>query len=585
MKLLRNQAFCTYKRLLGVVRPYLTIFIIGVVATFLYSSADSVLIWFIKDITNKVIVKPDRRLVHLLPIILVGAFLLRGLFGFLSSFQIQKTAQHVIHDLRDMLYRKLLVLPATFFDKSSSGSLLAVLTYNVTQVTTASTDAIITILREGALVIGLLVVMFIVSWKLSLILLLTAPFIVFIIHYTSKKMRHFSHQSQDSIGDITAISEEAIQGYKIIRISNAETVEHNKFGLALKNFFKQQLKIVMISSLNSSIVQLVISVPLAIILMLASIKTLNTSPGAFASVIVALITILRPVKRLTSVNEDLQRGIAGAESIFQLLDLPSEIDTGCHCAKNIKGHIRFENVCFKYEKTTSNILSDITLNIMPGEVVALVGHSGAGKTTLVNLLPRFYDICAGAIFIDGVDIHKYDLKNLRGHIAMVSQFPVLFNTSIAENIAYPLCEYSLDEVKHAAEMANATDFISELPDGFATLVGDNGVLLSGGQRQRIAIARAVFRKDPILILDEATSALDTESERAIQQSFDNMYRGSQTTLVIAHRLSTILNADKIVVLNKGRIVEIGDHHDLLQNNRYYAQLYNMQFCDKEAALV
>ena len=473
-------------------------------------------------------------------------------------------------------------MPSRFYDQHSSGHILSTIVYNVEQVAEASSNALLILLRELALAIGLVIVMFCVSWRLSIFFLVLGPILGWVIKITSKRMRTLSSNVQQAVGDVTHVAEEGIESYKVIRIYGGQQYESGKFNKATDLGRQRELKVAVTNSIGTSIVQVILSVPIAVTLWFATSPHLGISAGSFAAIVAALLQLLRPVRRLTLVNSSIQSGLAGAESIFELLDKPIEVDQGGHAAKRVQGNIQIDHVSFRYNDNDDKAtLDDIQFDVEPGQVVALVGRSGAGKSTLISLLPRFYDTYQGSIRIDGVDSREYSLENLRSQFALVSQHATLFNDTIAHNIAYGsgLTDGDESRIIEAATAAHAMEFIQELPQGLQTIVGENGVLLSGGQRQRLAIARALLKNAPILILDEATSALDSHAERHIQQALTHLMQ-NRTTLVIAHRLSTIENADKIIVLEQGRVIEKGSHQELLALGGAYASLHAVQFGEK-----
>lgn len=576
-------AFPVYKRLLLSIKPYLFLFIVGMVATAANSGIDAALAWMIKPVINKGFIARDQAFIRILPLGIVVVFALRGLTGFLSDYCITRVGRNIVMDYRQKAFSHLLKLPAYFFDKNSSGQLLSRLVYNIEQIAQATTDSLSMLVQEGSMAIGLIVVMILLSWQLTLFFMLAAPVMALILRYTSKRMRHLSTKLQDTMADVTHVAEESIEGYKVIRTFGGEQYEINKFNQVTNINRQREMKVIVTDSLGSSSVQMIASVVIAATLIMATSSVFKISPGTFAAMIASTFALLRPLRRLTQINSRIQKGIAGAQSVYELLDLKPEQDTGTISLTRAKGAIEYKNVSFHYPETEKTVLQNISFKVNPGEVIAIVGKSGGGKSTLVNLLPRFYDIEKGEIFIDGVNIRDYKLMDLRNQFALVSQHVTLFNDTIAHNIAYGrLHDASEKDIFHAAEMAHAMEFIEHLPQGLQTLIGENGVLLSGGQRQRLAIARAILKNAPILILDEATSALDTESERHIQAALQELMR-KRTTLVIAHRLSTIENADRILVIDHGRIVEIGTHQQLLQTKGHYAKLHTMQFKDYELA--
>ena len=571
--------FQTYRRLLQYAKHYWVAFLIGIIGTILLSAADAGFAWVLKPILDKGFIAKDTLFIKWLPLGIVIAFILRGVAGFMSNYFMTSAGRNVVMRFRQEIFAHLLKLPARFYDNTSSGQLLSTLLYNVEQVAKASTDALVTVVQESFLITGLLGVMLLTSWQLSLLFLITTPLIATIARRSSKRMRQLSKNVQNSMGGVTHVAEEAIEGYKVIRMFGGENYETNKFNKLSEKNRSRELKVIATNTLASSGVQLVAGSVIACIIYLATSHYTSITPGAFMSMIASMLALLKPMRNLTTVNSTIQKGIAAAESIFALLDQPLEKDIGYRTIQRVKGRIVYENVSFAYH-AEKQVLNNINFISEPGQTIALVGRSGSGKSTLINLLPRFYDGYSGKILIDDIDVHELKLSDLRNQFALVSQHVTLFNDTIANNIAYGrLSEVSETEIMEATKAAHAYDFIQELPQGLQTLVGENGVLLSGGQRQRLAIARALLKDAPILILDEATSALDTEAERHIQAALEELMQ-HRTTLVIAHRLSTVEKADKILVMDAGRIVEAGNHQELLALNGYYAKLYRMQFKDE-----
>lgn len=572
-----------YKRLLLATRRYWQAFFWGVIGTVLLSLIDAGFAWLIKPIINEGFINRNTHFIAGLPFLIIAIFLLRGFSGFASSYYIVRVARCVVMDLRQQLFNHLLQLPSRFYDTHSSGHVLSTITYNVEQVAEASANALLILLRELALAVGLLVVMFTISWKLSLLILVVGPLLAWVIQVSSKRMRRLSSNVQEVMGDVTHIAEESIEGYKVIRLYGGQDYEREKFERVTTTSRQRELKVAVTNSLGTSIVQIILSIPLALILWLATMPELHISAGAFAAMVAALLQFLRPVRRLTLVNSSIQSGIAGAESIFSVLDRAVEKNTGTLRPARLKGHILFQEVCLQYAEDSKRVLDHVSFSVAPGQMVALVGKSGAGKTSLINLLPRFYELSSGSITIDGQDIRDFELQSLRGQFALVSQQATLFNDTVAHNIAYGAQGriYTPEEIRTAASAAHALEFIQELPQGMDTIIGENGVLLSGGQRQRLAIARALLKDAPILILDEATSSLDTHAERMIQAALSELMH-DRTTLVIAHRLSTIEAADCIIVMDQGRVVESGTHAELLKRSGLYANLYQLQFADGRA---
>jgi len=577
----KGDSFQVYKRLLSYGKYYLGAFIIAVVANVLYSSIDSVFAYLLKPILNKGFVSPDPTFLKLIPIAIILLFVLRAAMNLIGSYSMGLVARSIVMSFRQQLFRHFLHMPSSFFDQSASGQLLAMLVYNAAQVSSAATDAVTTLIQSGALVVGLTVVMATISWQLTLVFFASIPLIAMVVKLCSRYLRIVSRNAQSSIADITHVAEEAIEGYKVVRTFGGEQYEIDKFNLVTKNNVKWELRAVIFKAINTSSVQLIGVSVLAIMIYLATQHLLGGEPlsaGGFTAVMAAMMGMLKPMRDLTSVNATIQKGLAGAESIFDILDLPVEKDTGTVSLSRVNGYIVYEDVSFSYN-AHQQVLSHINFEIKPGQTVALVGHSGSGKSTIANVLTRFYDIKSGKITIDGHNIFDIKLPDLRKQFALVTQHVTLFNDTIANNIAYGMEGKNISEAEilNAAKAAYAKEFIDRLPDGIHTLVGENGVLLSGGQRQRLAIARAILKDAPILILDEATSALDTESERFIQAALEKVME-NRTTIVIAHRLSTIENADQIIVLQQGEIIEFGKHEDLINNeDSLYKKLYTMQF--------
>jgi subfamily B ATP-binding cassette protein MsbA len=513
------------------------------------------------------------------------AFMLRGVANFFSTYNIASVSRNVIMRMRQDMFAHLQRLPARFYDHSTSGQILSVILYSVEQVANASADVLTTAVQSSCYVVGLLVVMFSMSWKLSLLYFIIIPCIAVIMRYTSLRVRRLSLSIQESMANITHRTEENIDGYKVVRAFGGQAHETEKFNKAVRINRQREMKIVAARSMSVSTVQLVAAMALSLTLYVATfdISDAVLSPGGFVAMIAAMLALLKPMKDLTSMQNKLYRGLAGAQTVFELLDEPAEVDAGSHTLIRAEGRVEFKNVNFAY-KTDYPVLTNISFTAKPGEVIALVGPSGSGKSSLVSLLPRFYPDFTGEIRLDDVSVHEYGLADLRRQFAMVSQHVTLFNDTIANNIAYgSFHEVTEQDIIAAAKAAYIFDFIQQLPDGLQTLVGENGVLLSGGQRQRIAIARAVLKNAPVLILDEATSALDTESERYIQAALEDLKR-HRTTLVIAHRLSTVEHATKIIVLGNGRVLETGNHTELLALDGAYAKLYKMQFKDEPVAV-
>jgi subfamily B ATP-binding cassette protein MsbA len=574
-----NDATIIYRRLLIYALPYWKIFVFAVIGMVIYAGTEISFAHILEPMMDGGFVEKDPDSMFWVPVLLVLIFAVRIVGNFLSEYGMAMIARNVIRDLRAKIFNKIIVLPTRYFDTTSSGTVLSKMVYDIEQLAAATSGVVIVLIRDGITVIGLLVWMLYRNPLLTLILFVIAPFVVTIVYAISKRFRIIGTRIQTSMGGVTDITEESIKANQEIKIFGGQDFETHRFLNTNEYNRRQHLKLVATNAISSPTIQLIVAVAFAVMIYMATSPAIipDMTAGKFVAFLVGMIMLLQHAKRLTTINMTLQKGIAAAESVFGFIDLEEEIDQGKKELGNIKGEVEFNGVNFTYQDEHKNVLTDITLNIKAGETVAFVGRSGAGKSTLVSLLPRFYDGASGNIKIDGCDIGTFSLKNLRSHIALVNQNVTLFNDTVAHNISYSdLDNVDNDKVISAAKAANAFEFIEHLPEGFNTVVGEDGVLLSGGQRQRIAIARAIFKDAPILILDEATSALDTESERSIQTALDELMK-TRTTLVIAHRLSTIEGADKIVVLDKGKIVELGTHKDLISKNGHYAALHNMQF--------
>lgn len=573
-----------YLRLLKSARVYFGLFFIGILSTILAAGTDSAFAWAIKPFIDYGLVARNKILLHWLPLIIVGAFLIRGLTYFFSNYCISRVGRSIVMDYRNRLFIHLMRLPISFYDHQSSGKILSLVTYNTQQLASAATEALLVIMQEGFTFVGLVIAMIIISWPLTLMFAVTAPIIIIILRYNTKRLRMLSSKVQQTMGEVTHVAKEGIEGCKVVRIFGGEEYETQKFDNAVKLNRHRELKVVVTNSLGSSIVQIIASLPIAIIVYVATLPGMHITVGSFGAIVAAMLSLLTPMRRLTKINTDIQKGVAAAASIFDFLDTDLEKDNGSEQLVRATGFITYDRVSFTYPNTQRKVLTAVSFSVEPGQTVALVGKSGSGKSTLVSLLPRFYDVDKGRILIDGNDIRDYKLVDLRRQFAVVSQQVTLFNDTIERNIAYGSLEKATrDKVLHAAESAHLMEFIHNLPEGLNTLVGENGLLLSGGQRQRIAIARALLKDAPILILDEATSALDTESEFYIQAALEELMH-KRTTLVIAHRLSTVEHADKIIVIENGSVAEVGTHSELLSIEGLYAKLYKMQFKDSEVPL-
>jgi subfamily B ATP-binding cassette protein MsbA len=568
-----------YLRLFGYVKPYWRIFAVSMLGMVVAAATEPLLPALLKPMLDGTFVHKDQTVIDLAPIFILVIFFVRGLASFVANYAINWVGNKVVMDLRELMFAKLVSLPTRFYDDHATGNLISKLTFDVTQITFTASNVITISLRDSIVIAGLLGWLFYLNWKLTLLTLLMAPVIAFIMRTISKRLRHASRDSQQAMGDITQVIEESVTAHKVVKLFGGQAYEAGRFHERANAVRRHTMKQAVASAANVPVVQMVAAIALSIIVYLVTLqsKSDQTTVGGFLSFIAAMLMLTAPLKRLTSVSEFLQRGLAASESVFELIDTPGEADGGKVAIGRAQGRLAFEHVDFSYQEDGRNALHDIDLEIPAGQTVALVGASGSGKSTLANMVPRFYLPTAGRITLDGHDLSELTLASLRANIALVSQEVVLFNDTVAANIAYgQMREVAHEEIVAAARAAHALEFIEDMPRGFDTLIGEKGVRLSGGQRQRLAIARAILKNAPLLILDEATSALDSESERHVQAALETLMRG-RTTLVIAHRLSTIEKADRIVVLQKGRIVEIGTHAELLAKGAVYAQLHRIQF--------
>ncbi|SDO85982.1 lipid A export permease/ATP-binding protein MsbA [Pseudomonas jinjuensis] len=584
-----------YLRLLGYVRPYWGMFGLSIVGFLIFAATQPMLAGILKYFVDG-LANPDAvlfpqapwawarelKLLLAVPLLVVLIAVWQGIGSFLGNYYIARVSLGLVQDLRIALFNNLLTLPNRYFDSHNSGHLVSRITFNVTMVTGAATDAIKVVIREGMTVVFLFLSLLYMNWKLTLVMVAILPVIALMVTQASRKFRKQSKKIQVAMGDVTHVSSETIQGYRVVRSFGGEPYERKRFLAVTSENTEKNLRMNKTSAVYTPMLQLVIYSAMAVVLYLVLLLRGDASVGDLVAYISMAGLLPKPIRQLSEVSSTIQKGVAGAESIFEQLDEAPEVDNGTVERERVSGRLEVKNLSFTYPGSEKRVLNDLSFSVQPGQMVALVGRSGSGKSTLANLIPRFYSHSEGQILLDGVDVEDYRLTNLRRHIALVTQQVNLFNDSVLNNIAYgDLAGKPRSEVEKAAEDAFAREFIDRLPRGFDTEVGENGVMLSGGQRQRLAIARALLKDAPLLILDEATSALDTESERHIQAALEKVMEG-RTTLVIAHRLSTIESADLILVMDQGHIVERGTHDQLIAQNGYYARLHARQFADEPA---
>lgn len=568
-----------FKRFRVYLKDFKFAFLIAVIGMIGYSVIDVVVVAQLKPIVDDSLGKGDYQYLRMASYFIVPIFILRGILNFLGTYTVAWIGNHVVMKMRQQLFSRYIHLPVEFHDNNGTGQLISKVIYDTEQVSNAAGKALLTLVRDGAFVLGLLFAMFYYSWQLSLIFILIGPLVAVIVSVVSKRFRLVSQRIQQAMGDLTSSVEQVIKGHKVVLMFGGQTLEDKRFADKNNHNRQQNMKLIVARILSVSSIQVIASIALAVVLYIASYPDLveSLTPGVFVSVVVFMTMLLKPLKQLTTVNSEFQKGMAACKSIFAILDQEVEQDKGQQALDRAKGKIEFKHVTFSYPSKSDAALKDISFSAQPGQTIALVGRSGSGKSTISSLLTRFYDNQQGDILLDDMLLKEMPLKDLRRQFALVSQHVVLFNDTIANNIAYGSeGQVSREQILAAAKTAHVLEFLEQLPDGLDTVVGENGFMLSGGQRQRLAIARALLLDAPILILDEATSALDTESERLIQDALDKLQQ-NRTSIVVAHRLSTIENADTILVIEAGEIIEQGDHQHLLAQNGTYSQLYSMQF--------
>jgi len=573
-----SDAFAVYKRLLGYVRPHRRLFAIGVLGMVMFAMTDAAFALFIKYFIRGTFVEPDPRALWLIPCALLVLFLVRGTGDYLATYYPGRVGRNVIKSIRSDLFAQYLHLPSTYYDQHSSGLMLSTLTFNTEQVAEATTNSVKTLITDSLTLVALIGWMAWLSWEFTLLVLVVAPVIGWIMRVINRRFRRHSASIQQSMGDVTRVAKEAIEGHRVIKVFTAEGAQQQRFEDVNENNRRNNVRLINAKAASSPVVQMVAALALAAVLA-GAIDEVNENEVRvedFISYIGAMLMVMSPLRRLVNVSSQLQQGIAAGASLFEVLDTAREPGKGGLALARARGEVEFRDAGFTYPGAAEPALRQVSVAIGPGQTLAIVGKSGGGKSTLVGLVPRLYDVTSGTVLLDGTDVRQFDLRDLRRQVAYVGQDVMLFNDSIRNNIAFGIDSVPFEEIENAARSAHVMEFAQELPQGLDTLVGDRGNLLSGGQRQRVAIARAILKNAPVLILDEATSALDSESERHIQSALAKLVHG-RTTLVIAHRLSTVEQADLIIVVDAGRIVESGNHAQLLAQNGLYAQLHRLQF--------
>ncbi len=572
-----------YGRLWRYVIPHKLIGLIAVVAMAATAVIEAAMVWLVEPMMDETLVSHNLETARWMPFAFIGIFIGRGIAGFATEASLGRIGRSVISALRREVFNKFLTLPLRFIERHATGPMLSRMTYNVEMVAESVTSVVTIMVRDLLTVFAAMGVMIYQSVRLFIFVIILLPIIAALIQVLGKAFRRYSGRIQDSVGEVSQVTEEVLTGNRVVKIFGGYNYESERLAEVDERNFRQNLKLIRSRAFGVAVTQVVFGVGVAGVIYAAGAESVNgnLSPGSFMSFFGAMMLMMQPLRRITNVNATLQRGIAAGDSLFRIIDEEDEVDSGTYRSEDVRGKVEFRNVGFSYGDENSPVLHDVSFTVEAGKSIAIVGHSGGGKTTLVGLLPRFYDVNSGEILLDGTPVQDYELGNLRSHLSLVSQDVILFNDTIANNLAYgQLRQCTRAELLQAADAAHVMDFVKDLPNGFETVVGDRGILLSGGQRQRVAIGRALLKNAPVLILDEATSALDTKSERRIQAALRTLMQ-DRTTLVIAHRLSTVESADQIIVLDQGRIVESGTHRELLDADGVYASLYRMQFSGEQ----
>ncbi len=578
-KISLQDSYKLYKRMWSYMSEYWKKFIISVLAMIVAAATEPAFARIMKPLIDKGFIDQDKTAIIVTPLLVMAIFLVRAIASYINDYMTNWLSGSVVEKMRRIMFERLLKLPVDYYDNNNSGRIMSRILFDVSQITDAGFNIITVTFKDGVTVIALLGLLFYTDWQLTLFCFVTLPFVLILVRVLAHRLRKLSYHNQQQYGEMTQIITETVQGQKVVKLFGGADYEEGRFSKSVASIKINNVKQAATSSLNSGVSQFLVACALGMILYFAASKSKssNFTAGDFVSFITAMIMVFAPIKRITSVTQSLQKGLTAAESVFEFLDNHEELNEGTIKLDEIKNSIKLKNVVFRYSTSERNIIDDVSLEVNVGKTVALVGSSGSGKTTIANLIPRFYNINSGEILIDGVNLVDIEINSLREKIALVSQDVVLFNDSVYNNIAYGLRSDSItyNKVVEAAQLANAIEFIEQLPNGFDTMIGENGTRLSGGQKQRLAIARAILKNAPLLILDEATSALDNQSEKLVQEALDRLMK-QRTTIVIAHRLSTVLHADKIVVMERGNIVEEGRHDELLAKGGAYASLYNVQ---------